>query len=99
MAELRDRLRLALEARAPNGVVGDAGRQHLDRDIAIQPCIARPINFAHTAPTDQAEELVGTEACAGGDRHGVRSTRTTRARRTGSGAKDPRWPAGRNPWL
>ena len=70
MAELRDGPRLTLAARAPRGVVHHAGRQHLDRDVAVQPRIVRPVDLAHPAGAEQAHDFVGTKSRAGTNRHG-----------------------------
>ena len=70
MAELRDGLRLTLEARPPRGVVHHGGRQHLDRDVAVEPRIVRPVDLAHPARAEQAHDFVGAESRAGGNRHG-----------------------------
>ena len=44
----RDRGSLALEARQRVGIVGEVLRQNLDRDLAPEPRIARPIHLAHS---------------------------------------------------
>ena len=55
------RLRLLLEAPQPVGVLRVRRRQHLDRDVALQPLVARPVHLAHPAGADRREDLVGTE--------------------------------------
>ena len=42
-------------------IAGDRGRQHLDRDGAAQPGIARAIHLAHPAGADAVEDLVVPE--------------------------------------
>jgi hypothetical protein len=49
MRELRDRLRLPLEALARLGRYGEMRRQDLDRDLAAQPRVPRPVHFPHPA--------------------------------------------------
>ena len=44
MVDLRDRFRLALEARAPVDVSGEGGRQDFDGDVAIEPRVARAVD-------------------------------------------------------
>ena len=46
MLERRDGARLALEARAEVRVAGDFGREDLDRDAAIEPCVAGFVDLA-----------------------------------------------------
>jgi len=67
--ERRERLRLALEPRHALRVVGERVRQDLDRGIAMQPCIARPIDLAHAAGADQRDDFVGTDNCARRETH------------------------------
>ncbi len=53
--------RLALEAGAPVGVVCHVGRQHLQRHVAPQPRIARPVDLAHAAGPERGEHFVRTK--------------------------------------
>ena len=62
MVERRDRPRLALEALADCGFGGELRRQHLDRDVAIEPRVAGAIHLAHAAGAEQRDDLVGPEA-------------------------------------
>ena len=62
-------LRLALEARQAVAVRGEGVGQDLDRDVALQPGVARAIHLAHAACADSREDLVGADARAGGMRH------------------------------
>jgi hypothetical protein len=64
--ERRQRLRLAREARQPLRIGGKRLWQDLDRDVAIQPRVARPIDLAHATSADWGEDLVRAEAGAGG---------------------------------
>ena len=70
MRERRDGLRLAREAgesraRSPASLLG----QDLDRDLAAQPRVARPVDLAHPARAERGEDLVRPEPCSGGERH------------------------------
>ena len=55
-------LRFALEARLAIRIVRERIRQHLQRDVAIQPRVARAIDLAHTPFADRGSELVRTQA-------------------------------------
>jgi hypothetical protein len=60
MAQLRDRLRLALEASLPLRIVGELGRENLDGHRPIQPRVPRPVHLPHPARPDGGDDLVGT---------------------------------------
>jgi glycosyltransferase involved in cell wall biosynthesis len=49
VAERRDHLRLAVEALADLLVLGESGREHLDRDLPVEARVARPPDLAHPA--------------------------------------------------
>ena len=70
MRERGDRLRLALEARAARSA-SRARRcgQHLDRDVAAEPRVARPVDLAHAAGAERRHDLVGAEPVAGREAH------------------------------
>jgi len=70
MGQRRDRLRLALEPRAPIRVVRERRRQHLDRHVAPETPVFRAIDLAHPAGADGGGDFVGTEARAGLETHG-----------------------------
>ena len=67
--ERRDRLGFGLEARQRVGVVDEVLRQHLDRDVALEPRIARAVHLAHPAGAERRQDLVRAEALAGSERH------------------------------
>ena len=69
--ELRDRLRLALEALADFGGFREVLGQHLDRDRAVEARVARAIDLAHATRAERRKDLVGAEAGAGCEGHGV----------------------------
>ena len=56
----RNRPGFALESAAPFGILGYVGGHDLDRDLAIEPRVARSIDFAHAAGADRREDFVGT---------------------------------------
>ncbi len=66
MIERRDRLRLTLESLARGDVGGQSGREHLDRNDAIEPRVAASIHLAHPAGADCIEDFVGAEPAAAG---------------------------------
>ena len=59
MEQLAGGLRLALEALADVLLEGELGRQHLDRDPALELLVARAVDDAHAAPPDFSLEGVG----------------------------------------
>ena len=72
MIEGGEGLRFTLEARQPHGVVDDRVGQPLDRDLAIERRVARPVDFAHAAFADQRQHDVSAEARACGEGHAAR---------------------------
>ena len=56
---------LALDQRQAIRVAGYRGRQHLDRHLASQIRVGRPIHLAHAAGADGGDDLVRAEASAG----------------------------------
>src|SRR5512144_2941034 len=64
-----EELRLPLEPLPPLFTFEELFRQNLDRDVPRQPQVPRPIDLPHPARADLAEDLVGTELRAGGERH------------------------------
>jgi hypothetical protein len=58
-------LRLLLEAPQPVRVVGEGGRQDLDRDVALQALVARAIDLPHATGADDSHDLVRSEPGAG----------------------------------
>ena len=58
--ELRDRLRLPLEPREPFGLAGNRRRQNLDRHVAPEIAVVRPVHLAHPpGPLPEAGRGVG----------------------------------------
>ena len=51
--------------------VADDGRwQHLDGDVAIQPSVARAIDFAHPAGAERRDDFIRAESSARNQAHG-----------------------------
>ena len=73
MAERRDDAGFALEAREGLRVRGEPLGEHLDRDVALQPGVARAIHLAHPAGADRGDHFVGTEPSAGREGHWSRA--------------------------
>ncbi len=65
MVERRNRLRLALEARADLGMLRKMAGQHLHGDVAAKARIARAIHFAHAARAEGFRDFVGSKLPAG----------------------------------
>src|SRR5947199_3588063 len=63
MRELRDRLRLALEANLQLRVRGEMIGEDLDGDVAVKARVACVPHFAHTTSAEPRNDLVGTKAC------------------------------------
>ncbi len=69
MIEDCERLRFLLEARDPRLIGGERLGQHLDRDVALERRVGRPIDLAHAAGADRVTDLIRTESCPGCKRH------------------------------
>ncbi len=68
--ERGQQLGLAFEPRQPRRILGDAGGQRLDGDLAAQGPIRGPPHHAHAAFTDPRRERVVQE-CLPGVQHGL----------------------------
>jgi len=66
MRERRDRLRLALEPGQRVGIGRNRRREDLDRNVAVELSIPRPVDLPHSTRAQRREDLVGAEAGAGG---------------------------------
>ena len=53
-------------------VAGKGVGQDLQRHVAAQLCVARAIDFTHRAGAQGSDDLVGAEATAWGEGHGLR---------------------------
>ena len=67
--EGRQHLRLPPEARQALGIRAVELGQDLQRDVAVELGVARPIDLAHAARAEGRLDLVGAEAGAGGEGH------------------------------
>ena len=85
--ERREHLGLALEASQPIAIVGQGGRQHLDRHVAAEPLVVRAVHFTHAADAKQSVHAVGADVPDGGqrgDRSWLSGTSRVEARRSRS---------------
>src|SRR5262249_29141301 len=57
------------EPQPPRGIGSYIVRQHLERDLAPQPGVARPVDFAHTSSADRRNDFIGTEPGSRGKGH------------------------------
>ncbi len=65
MVERGEDFGFALESGEPFRVKGDVRRQHLDRHLALQLRVRRPIYLSHSAHADLGSDLIGAEPSAG----------------------------------
>ena len=79
MVQRRRRARLLLEPAQPVGVLRERRRQHLDRHLAVQPRVPRPIDLPHPARAERRQDLVGAHKSSGRKRHRVLSSLFDRA--------------------
>jgi hypothetical protein len=63
------RLRLALEPRERVRIARDRDRQHLDRNLALELRVPRPIDLPHPASAKRRQDLVWAEASSGCQGH------------------------------
>src|SRR5271166_3850829 len=73
MTQRAGRPRLALEAGSPGRVIGQLGRENLDRDHPPQPGVARAIHLSHAALSSGRENLVTAELRSWRQRHWIGS--------------------------
>ena len=65
MIEGGEQLGFALEARHAIRIGREGGRQHLQRDVAVQFRVPRAAHFAHSAGAELRRDLVGADPCSG----------------------------------
>jgi hypothetical protein len=65
MIEGREHFGFALKPREPICIARERGRQDLDRDLALEFYVGRPIDLSHPAFPDRRGDLVDAEARAG----------------------------------
>ena len=75
MIQRRGRPRFLLEPLQPLRIRRQRLRQHLDRHLARQTRVPRPVHLPHPARAERREDLVGSQASACGQRHVERSSR------------------------
>ena len=69
MIQCRSGVRLLFEA-CPAGRVGqDVGRENLQRNVATETRVARPIHFSHPASAKRADNLIRTQTNASRQGH------------------------------
>lgn len=68
----REQLRFAAKAQETVTVVRNGVGQDLQRDVAAEVRVSRPVHLAHAAGPQQADDLVDAEARARTERHGPR---------------------------
>src|SRR5439155_20236970 len=69
------RARFVLEAAQPVRILRERGRQDLDRNLAPEPRVFRPVDLSHPAGAEWRDDLVGTEPSAGREAHFASPTR------------------------
>ncbi len=69
VVERREKLCFTSEPGDALGVAGELRRKDLDRDIPIQPGVARAIDLAHATLAEGADDLVRAELLAGREGH------------------------------
>src|SRR5262249_43123948 len=69
MIERARRLRLQLEAAKPLRVRGEALVENLDRDVAVQPRVARAIDLTHPSGAHERMNPIRAELSIGRKRH------------------------------
>jgi hypothetical protein len=72
MIERGEHLRLALQAREPFRIVRKALGQDLQRHLALQPRVARPIHFTHAADAELRNDFVRADPYPRNKRHDAR---------------------------
>jgi len=68
--ERRERLGLPLKRLQPVWICGPRRRHYVDLDIPPQPVVVGAIDLAPASHTNQAGDVIDTNAVAGGKRHG-----------------------------
>ena len=69
MIQARDGLCFALEPLLANWIRGELRWQDLDRDGALQPCVAGAIDFTHPADAELRRDFIRAKFCAWSERH------------------------------
>ena len=69
MVQGRGRARLLLEPREPIRIRGELFGQHLDRHLAAEPCVARPIDLSHSSGAERGDDFKRAQAGARRETH------------------------------
>ena len=69
MVKSRGGLRLLLKARQTVGITRKLGGQDFDCHVAVEPCVACTVDFAHAASTRRRDDLVGTQLSTSFESH------------------------------
>ena len=67
--ERRHDTRFLFESLAARRIAGQFGRQDLQRHIASEPGVSRPIDFAHAARAERSNNLVRAKSSSSSKRH------------------------------
>ena len=69
MVEGGEQPRLPFESEQAIPVLGKGIRKDLDRHLAMELRVARPIDLTHPTPSDRGDDLVDADARAGREGH------------------------------
>ena len=69
MIERAGRSGFLLEPPQPVQIAAEVGRQDLDRNLAAQPRVFRPVHFTHAARTNAGHDFIRAELRARGKGH------------------------------
>jgi hypothetical protein len=69
VVQCRSRAGLSLEAPQTVRIRRDGLRKHLDRDLAFEPRVARPVHLSHAARAQRRQDFVRAQTSADGERH------------------------------
>jgi len=71
MVERSENLRFTFESGQSIGIECECSRQDLERHIAIELCVARAVDLAHAARTDESGDLVLADPSSGRKNHAL----------------------------
>jgi len=69
VVQRRNRTRFTFQTLAELGVIREMSGENFESDDAIEAGVLGLVNLAHTASTDGADDLIGTEASAAAECH------------------------------
>ena len=69
MVQGGEEFRFAAETSQAIRVDGNSGRKNLERNFAAKFAIARAVNFAHAARSEQRSDFVRANSCTGSEGH------------------------------